>query len=692
MPISFKSWIRGVAAFGGGALLLLLGPATSRANIPGGGTGAGANVTLSSTGTTATLSNGIISILCTKSSANVTQISYTFNNGNGNQTLQVLSGGKDGGEFYWETGGFGTGSFAYSVVVDPAVGDANHTIGSYGEIDLLLNSATNGTMDVHFSMLRGSPGFYVTAIWSHRASDVAMGTGEERDNIYIAPYFNWMSVDAAHDREFEGTVTTEVPAFFSTAENALITTGPLKGTYDDKYKFCANFRTERAWGWSSVSNSTIGVTGHNIGIWHVQGSTEYFNGGPLKADLMDAPMVNMLNGGHYYMGADSNFGAGEVWTRVSGPYFIYLNNTSIATTDPVQASRALFADAQAQAAAEATAWPYSWFVNGNYASAAQRGNVTGKFVIADPYNPNASAANLTVGVIQQPITITGNYDFQQWMKPYQYWATTDANGNFTIPNVVAGANYTLYAFGPGAAGTFMSQNQSGGNPQLLYNLPATPFKVVVTGGNTTSLGNVTWIPGRVGPTVWEIGYPDRTADKFRHGDDYWVGDIGPSPSQPSPIWTKFLEYPFDFPNGVTYTIGSSRWSTDWNFIQPIVADSQGNCNPSNSTITFNLASAPAGGATASLYIGICSDDAGPLIVTLNGHNLGSTSGVTATPNAENVNGYFPWWSGSDTSIREGNHAVFGDERLTFAASLLQAGTNTVNINMRKGLLFQPRDV
>ena len=44
------------------------------------------------------------------------------------------------------------------------------------------------------------------------------------------------------------------------------------------------------------------------------------------------------------------------------------------------------------------------------------------------------------------------------MKPYQFWMKTAPNGNFIIPNVIAGNNYTLYAFGPGAAGTFMSQN------------------------------------------------------------------------------------------------------------------------------------------------------------------------------------------------------------------------------------------
>lgn len=671
-------WMRGL-------ILTAMLPAVAFANIPGGGTGTGANVTLtttgSGTGTIATMSNGIVQIVCTTSSATITQINYTFNNGSGSQTLPLLSGGKDGGMFYWETGGFGSGNFTYSVVVDPATNGGN-----YGEIDLLLTSATNGTMDVHYSMLRGSPGFYVAPIWSHRNGDVAMGTGEERDNIYIAPYFNWMNVDGPHDRELGiGDTSVSVPG--APQEVSIYTNGILQGQYDDKYKFSADFGVERVWGWSSVSDAIEGLTGKNVGIWHVLASSEFYNGGPLKPELMDAPMVNMTNGGHYYMGSDSNFAANEVWTRVSGPYFIYCNNVSSTLTDPVQTSRALFADAQAQAAAEATAWPYSWFNNSNYALAANRGTVTGKFVINDSGNPNASAANLWVGVIQQPSTTDAVYDFQEWMKPYQFWVKSDANGNFTIPNVIAGTNYTLYAFGPGANGTFMSKQQTGGGPPNTFSLPATPFTVTVTGGATTSLGTVTWTPTRVAPTVFEIGYPDRKSDKFRHGDDYWVGGVGPSPSIPSPVWTKFLQYPFDFPNGLTYTVGTSRWSTDWNFIQPVIVDSTGNDNPSSSNITFNLAQAPAGGAQGSLYLGIASDDAGPLIVSVNGTNLGNTSNVTATPSAENINGFTPSYSGSDTDIREENHAAFSDERLTFPGALLKQGTNTININMRKGGSF-----
>jgi fibronectin type 3 domain-containing protein/regulation of enolase protein 1 (concanavalin A-like superfamily) len=655
--------------------LLLLSNLPVQANIPGGGAGTGANVTVTDNGNgTVTMANGVVSIVVTKSGAVVNQINYTYDNGGGAQTRNLLAGGKNGGELYWEFGGWGGSSWAYSLVTNT---------GSYAEIDLLNTSANNGVVDIHFSMLRGSPGFYATPIFSHRAQDPAMGTGEERDNIYIAPYFNWMSVNDQVQRE-TGIDASYTGAFYSPVEDSLCTSGPLQGTYDDKYKWSADFSAERVWGWSSVSDSAFGVTGENVGIWHVVSSWEFYNGGPMKPDLNDAPMVNMINGGHYYFGNDSGFTAGEVWTRVSGPYFIYVNNVSGSLTDPVQTSQALWADAKAQAAAEATAWPYGWMNNPNYASAAQRGTVTGQIVINDAYDPNASASNLWVGVEQQP-AFTGNnaYDFQLWSKPYEFWTKTDANGNFVISNVIAGNNYTLYAFGPGASGMFMSKNQNGGNPGITYALPSSPFTVVVTGGATSSLGTVTWTPTRVGPTVFQIGYQTRKGDKFRHGDDYWVGDVGPSPTAPSPVWTKFLDFPFDFPNGLNYIVGQNRWNTDWNFVQSVYPDSSGNNTVSSSTVTFNLASAPAAGATASVLMGIASDDDSPIYVTVNGTLL-SGGNATGTPNTSlPTSGWYPNNDISDSNIREENHGGYSDERLTFAGSLLQAGNNTINFSFRQ---------
>ena len=661
-------------------LLIAAGAMTAvfqaRANVPGGGTN-GPNVTLVDNGGTVTIGNGIVSILCTKSSGVISQINYIYNNGSGTITNQLLANGHSGGELYWENNTNNGPTFStYSVV-------ANTT--SYAEISLYSTSVSGDELEIHYSMLQGSPGFYVTGIYSHGSSDGTFSMGECRDNIYAGAIFNWMSVDAARNRLMEVDPNgLAIGVYGAPVEVSLWTNGVYQGQYEDKYKYSANFGAQRVWGWSSVS--TNGATAANVGLWDVTAGPEYYNGGPMKPELMShigTTILNMYNGSHYYMGVDGYFASGEVWTKVYGPHFIYCNNITNTITDSTQASSALYYDAVAQAAAEQTAWPYNWFTNANYAGASNRGAVSGTIIINDAYNPNASPAGLWVGVIQQPSTVTNIYDFTQWMKPYQFWVKTDTNGNFTIPNVIAGTNYTLYAFGPGAAGTFMSKTQNGGNPPILYNLPTTNFGVTVTGGATNNLGSVTWTPTRVGPTVFDIGYPDRKGDKFRHGDDYWVGDIGPSATAPSPIWDKFLEYPFDFPNGPNYVVGQSRWSTDWNYIQTTVANSQGNFGPSTSTITFNLASAPSAVSTASLYIAIASDFHASLLVTVNGNNLGSTAGVTSTPNANSSGGYTPsyFYEISDTTIREGPNGAFSDERLTFPANLLLQGTNTITINM-----------
>lgn len=679
----FRLLVLGFYFIGGMALL--------KANVPGGiVSGTSANVTLSGTSassTTMTMSNGIVSILCSKSGGSITQINYTYNNETttSGTTINLLAGGNNGGQLYWENSSNQGLAFTASVLANT---------GTYAEIVLSSTTVANLPLEIHYSMLKGSPGFYVTAIWSHRSTDAATGMGECRNNIYAGSIFNWMSVDATRNKLMQVSSATSIAVNTAPKECTLWTSGLYQGQYEDKYKYGAWLGTQRAWGWSSV-----GSGGKNVGLWDVSASSEYYNGGPLKPELMchiGTTILNMYNGSHYGMGGDdAAWGAGEAWTKVYGPYFVYCNNISSSITDPAQASSALYADALAQAAAEATAWPYNWLITSNtnytsssYATAAKRGTVTGKIVISDPYNPNASAANLWIGLIQQPVTVNAIYDFQQWMKPYQFWVKSGTDGSFTIPAVISGSNYTLYAFGSGAAGTFMSQSQTGGNPPLLYNLPATPFSVTVTGSATTNLGNITWTPTRVGPTAFEIGYPDRTARKFRHGDDWWVGDIGPSPTSPSTVWTKFLEYPFDFPSGPNYVVGSSRWTTDWNFIQPVVLDSQGNWGSSASTITFNLPKAPVSGAKASLYLGFASDYQGPIIVKVNNTTLVSSTSVIASPNtiSSSTVGFYNTYD-SDSSIREGINGSFFDERITFPGTLLNQGNNTVTINMRKGAYF-----
>jgi len=202
----------------------------------------------------------------------------------------------------------------------------------------------------------------------------------------------------------------------------------------------------------------------------------------------------------------------------------------------------------------------------------------------------------------------------------------------------------------------------------------------VKAGEIQDLGAIDWTPVRVGETVFELGTPNRKADKFRHGEDYWAPGTPPKLGFPTPVWGGQMEFPLDFPDGMNYVVGKSQWTKDWNYVLPAAADHAGNYQPCTGTITFNLAKAPENGAMASLYIALAGNDGDKVIVTVNGVNLGAAPGVTGTPNAMAPTGFAPPYSDT-SSIHFSDHGPFCDERVNFPASLLHPGDNTIAITM-----------
>jgi rhamnogalacturonan endolyase len=584
----------------------------------------------------------------------------------------LLPSAKGRGQYYYGGFSLGSGAFAYALATDPAA-----NVGAYADVKLLSDAEHNGVMEVHFSMLRGSPGFYSTAIMTHRKQDVKFEVGAWGVVTRVTPAFNWLSADATRnffigERSTKGAKVPDAPH-----ESTILLDGAQQGQYANKFIYGQDHADLRAWGWSSV-----GTGGLNVGVW-LMTNMEFSNGGPLKRDVSVYPYSELNNSiltGELGMGSDGFFADGEVWTKTCGPWFYYLNDLPTNVTDAKRAAHLLYQDAVAQADVEAKAWPYSWFKHPSYVQASGRGTVKGRIVIKDAGNPNASAAGTWVGVEQQPQTIKGFYDFQKWLKPYQFWVQADKEGNFTVPNVIAGGNYTLWAYGSGAAGTFLSQEQAGGKPPLEYTLPAKPFFVNVTAGQTSDLRTITWTPHRVGATVFELGTPDRKAGEFRHGDDFWSPTPAPKVGYPTPVWGGQVEFPLDFPDGMTYTVGRSRWPIDWNYVLPSAPDHNGTWQPCTGNIVFDLATPPRDGAAASLYIGCAGDDGGHIIVSVNGVNLGSAEGVTAAPQPIDASGFNPAYS-DDASIHLSNHGPFSDERINFPAKLLHAGQNTITIQM-----------
>jgi rhamnogalacturonan endolyase len=182
----------------------------------------------------------------------------------------------------------------------------------------------------------------------------------------------------------------------------------------------------------------------------------------------------------------------------------------------------------------------------DYAKKDGRSTVTGQLVLDDPQAAKKTLPHLTVGLAHPNYPGTGsayeqrggNGNIVTWAHDgdyYQFWTDGSEDGRFSIANVRPG-KYTLHAFADGVLGEYAKAN------------------ITVEAGKKIDLGKLDWQPVRYGKQVWEIGYPDRTADKFFKGDNdnYW-------------LWGWGLRYSLLFPNDITYTIGKSNPSKDWFF-------------------------------------------------------------------------------------------------------------------------------
>src|SRR5207253_3222313 len=84
--------------------------------------------------------------------------------------------------------------------------------------------------------------------------------------------------------------------------------------------------------------------------------------------------------------------------------------------------------------------------------------------------------------------------------------------------------------------------------------PCRWLKIEVLPGRDTDLGELEWQPVKHGRTLWQIGIADRSSHEFKGGDNYRH-------------YGNYLRYPREFPDDVTFVIGKSKESADWNFAQ-----------------------------------------------------------------------------------------------------------------------------
>jgi rhamnogalacturonan endolyase len=525
-----------------------------------------APVTLVDNGDSWTMDNGIVKMTILKANGTIAASSLTYHG------VDILPNRHEN----WES--TPAGQVTARVTIDPASnGGARAEVAvkgvNPGGPQSMADDGTqgpgrprNGGMDieVRYTLERGTSGFYTYAEYTHHAAYPASGFGENRFILEsMNKTFDWLSVDDDRNMLMTSDDDLRKGVVIHAKEQRILTSGVYANSVEHKYSYNALMYKLKAWGWSSTSD--------HIGVYFINPSTEYIGGGAEKLDLIDhmsGTLLDYWTSGHYAGGAGNHIPQGEEWTHVVGPIFVYFNRLDRAEEPDAKAldrfkasygsgepavpkawrddALALWRDAVDTSRAVKAAWPYDWVKGMDYPHKVGRATVNGQLVLDDPQARSKALPHLTVGLAHPDYqsdmggyqarygtgtTVTWPHDGNY----YQFWADGSDDGRFTIRNVRPG-HYTLHAFADGVLGEYAKAD------------------IDVEAGKDVDLGQLDWKPVRYGRQVWEIGYPDRTADKFYKGDgaDYW-------------LWGWPLRYGDLFPHDVTYTIGRSDYRKDWFF-------------------------------------------------------------------------------------------------------------------------------
>ncbi|XP_022980944.1 probable rhamnogalacturonate lyase B isoform X1 [Cucurbita maxima] len=500
-------------------------------------------------------------------------------------------------------------------------------------------------VDKRFVILRNSSGFYSYAIYEHLKEWPAFNI----DNTRIAfkprkDKFRYMVVaderqrfmPLPDDRKPPRGVALEYP-------EAVLLVDPIepefKGEVDDKYQYGCESKDTRVHGW--ISNDPP------IGIWQITASEEYRSGGPLKQVLtshVGPASLTVFHSAHYAGAAMViRFGSNEAWKKVYGPVFIHINSLP-EKEDPL----GLWQNAKQQMAAEVQSWPYNFPASKDFIKADQRGTVSGRLMIRERYVSNESipASGAYVG-----LALPGELgSWQTESKGYQFWSRADENGHFTLENVLSG-NYSLN----GWVYNFISEYQ--------YDA-----FITVTPGIAIDVGELVFEPPRDGPTLWEIGIPDRTAAEFYVPDPNpkFINKLFVNHSdkfRQYGLWERYAElYPKE---DLVYTVDQSDYKKDWFFAQVNRKIDDNNTYVGTTwKIEFKIDSPDTHG-TYKLRLALATAHAAELQVRVN-------DAQTVTPL------FTTGVIGKDNTIaRHGIHGLYRFYTVDIPGSELVAGNNTI---------------
>jgi rhamnogalacturonan endolyase len=489
------------------------------------------------------------------------------------------------------------------------------------------------TAEMHFVMTRGMAGIYEYLVMKHGEGQPVGGVGQLRwvfrgDASLLTHAFASASKQGQmiEGDAFQGARTIADATFSLTKEvGENVYREPMGHTYD-------GLPVYSKYDWTDYAENHVvhGFSSDTEGIFMVQPSMEYYNGGPTKGILTvhNGPVAILeFLGGHFLIRNDISIHLteGQEWQQMIGPWLVYLNKGGSANE--------LWQDAFRRGQEEKAAWPYAWVQEDETLYPRKRGTVSGVLTI-----PGQKAANALI-VLAAP-----DKDWQVQTMGYEFWTRADANGSFSVTKVRPGS-YALYASVPGVVGEVKVTNVNVGADQ------------------TTNLGAIQWNPPKRQVLLWRVGTPDRTTAEFRFGSE---------PRQFG-LWWRYMQEMGT--RELNYTVGQSDPARDWYYAQSVVPMPDGSYFSPIWNINFNVPNPPPG-IPLRLTVDLAGAAGGHnlLDISVNGHAIGQID----SPNDSGI---------YRSAVRS---ADFRHNVIEFDSGLLKPGTNKLTFsleakgNWRKG--------
>ncbi|CDP00941.1 unnamed protein product [Coffea canephora] len=507
------------------------------------------------------------------------------------------------------------------------------------------------SIDKRFMLFRGCSGFYSYAIYERNEDMPAFNLNETRIAFMLnIQKFRYMAISDDRQRYMPLPDDRLPPRGEELAfPEAVRLVDPIepefKGEVDDKYEYSCENKDNQVHGFICLEPP--------VGFWQITPSNEFRTGGPTKQDLTSHvnPTTLAMFVSTHYGGTDLvvKFGEGEPWKKVFGPVFIYLNSAS----DENEAFK-LWNDAKRQMNQEVESWPYGFPASEDFPKADQRGIVSGNLLVQDRYTSEELIVADGAYVGLAPPGEIGS--FQKECKGYQFWTRADSQGYFSINNV-SPATYNLYAWVPGFIGDYRSEST-----------------ITITAGCEVELGDLVFEPPRDGPTLWEIGIPDRSAAEFYFPDPnpLYINklyiNLPADRFRQYGLWERYADL---YPDGdLVYTVGTSDYRKDWFYAHVNRKIGENIFQSTTWQVNFEVDNVVQTG-TYKLRIALCSATYSELQVRVNDPDANPphfTSGLI----------------GSDNAIaRHGVHGLYWLFNIDIPESHLRQGYNVIYLTQAK---------